>query len=267
VGACVVASYCDRSVPRFVIPFSSSCWPVPPWFRMHISTSGMTSPRLGGDLCWSPTGLAKVAIGSGCGPGRWDSRPSLRRCEMGVGGMPLAVRADQGSDVPIPGARRATTHTRQRPSMAKFQLTGGEESIDRALRQVKKLSACLGFTAVRIQEVTTAVREALANAVQHGNRGRTTATVRFFAWEAQGALLVEIRDAGSGLERMPSAPDLGKQILGLEPVAGWGLHLMCTLASEVRFVHKGRAGHAVRFEAQTPPHRVQPMIISEQHAP
>jgi anti-sigma regulatory factor (Ser/Thr protein kinase) len=94
------------------------------------------------------------------------------------------------------------------------------------------------------------------------------APVNYFAWESGGALLVEIRDGGEGFEHVPAAPDLERQILGLQPVAGWGLHLMCTLASEVQFIRRGRAGHLVRlrFEAQAPPGRVQPAIVTEEDA-
>jgi serine/threonine-protein kinase RsbW len=162
--------------------------------------------------------------------------------------------------MPMPGN---FLNPRRRSSMIELRLADTTDAIDRATARVLDLCGQCAFGKQRLDEVATAVTEALRNAVEHGNGGRAGPAVRLAA-SAQGATVtVEIRDPGEGLCHIPPVPDLGRQIRGRGPVSGWGFYLMRCFSSEIVSISRGTAGHTLRlrFDAAPPPAPVQPTIL------
>jgi anti-sigma regulatory factor (Ser/Thr protein kinase) len=141
-----------------------------------------------------------------------------------------------------------------------LSLPGSDDAILRAARHVAELCGDLDFTESRRNEVQTALVEALSNAAIHGNRRKTPVRVR--AELREGSLVVEVLDVGPGLPELPPLPDLAKKLEGKDPPGGWGLYLMRSFASEIRFLVDPDDGHVVRlrFEAESPPSPVEPRI-------
>ena len=90
--------------------------------------------------------------------------------------------------------------------------------------------------------VETALREALANAVVHGNRQDPRKKVRICcACEADRGILIIVKDAGEGFDpaAIPS-PLVGENI---HSEHGRGIFLLNLLMDEVRFERGGRDVH------------------------
>jgi anti-sigma regulatory factor (Ser/Thr protein kinase) len=88
-------------------------------------------------------------------------------------------------------------------------------------------------------EVEIALREALANAIEHGCQGDATKSVQCcVAGDANGDVVIVVRDPGSGFDpsRVPDPRD-GQ---GLLRDGGRGIHLINEFMDEVRFRHDGR---------------------------
>jgi serine/threonine-protein kinase RsbW len=80
-----------------------------------------------------------------------------------------------------------------------------------------------------------ALREALVNAITHGNRNERSRRVYVhYTCEPDNALSIAIRDEGDGFEpRTVLAPkDIGRD-------RGWGIYLMISCMDEVRFRKSG----------------------------
>lgn len=149
--------------------------------------------------------------------------------------------------------------------MIELWLADSAEAVDRAVAQVLDLCRQCAFRPQRLDEVATAVREALRNAVEHGSPGRLEPPIRLTADGCDGSVVVEISDAGRGLRNVPPVPDLARQIEGLDPVAGWGFYLIRCFASEITCVRRDREGHTMRlrFDAATPATAVRPRLLGK----
>jgi anti-sigma regulatory factor (Ser/Thr protein kinase) len=145
-----------------------------------------------------------------------------------------------------------------------LRLAGDTRSARRLSAFVLKLCVGRRFSAVRTEEVQTAVSEAFSNASRHGHAGRPELPIPVRAWEEGDALVVEVSDAGSGIREVPAVPDLSRKIAGQERPAGWGVYLMCSFATEVTFTCRRPAGHAVRlrFDSEAPVLPVVPRILT-----
>jgi anti-sigma regulatory factor (Ser/Thr protein kinase) len=146
-------------------------------------------------------------------------------------------------------------------------LNGTDDAILHLAREVADLGEPLGFTQTRRYEVQTAVGEALSNAAVHGHGGKREDPIRLTAQVDDGHLLVEVRDRGKGLDRIPPLPDLERKIGGKDPPGGWGVFLMRSLASDVHFLVHADGGQTVRlqFEAEAPAVPVDPRITETPH--
>lgn len=153
------------------------------------------------------------------------------------------------------------------PSMIRLSRSGREAKFRRAIAEARSLCVRCGFSAERGDEVSTAVQEALLNAVEHGVRGGR-GVWRMTARIDSGAVAVEIEAPGAGPPSAGPIPDLEAQILGRQAVSGWGLYLIRSLASHVTFISKG-SRHAVRmrFEAAAPGSPVDPVFVRLDDAP
>jgi anti-sigma regulatory factor (Ser/Thr protein kinase)/HAMP domain-containing protein len=86
----------------------------------------------------------------------------------------------------------------------------------------------------RAEDVGTAVGEACLNAAVHGNRLDPASSVTVELTAGAGWLEARVRDAGPPCDLPAGPPDLRAQMEGEGPIRGWGLHLMRTLADEVK---------------------------------
>lgn len=83
----------------------------------------------------------------------------------------------------------------------------------------------LGFPTSRLERLETAVAEATANAMEHGNGYRSDLPVYVQVLAAPDALTVRIDDAGTGPIAEPPEPDLAAKLAGQQAPRGWGLFL------------------------------------------
>jgi serine/threonine-protein kinase RsbW len=89
----------------------------------------------------------------------------------------------------------------------------------------------MGFSADRIEDLKTAVSEACMNAVQHGNNGDSTATIKVVMRAESARLSVLVNDGGK--KPLPNLPPTAPQ----EPHRdhGWGLFFINELMDHVSF--------------------------------
>lgn len=127
----------------------------------------------------------------------------------------------------------------------------GRVVIDRVVGAVNGL----GLGAKRLRELETAVAEAAANAIEHGNRNRTDlpVDVGVFTCE-QAVVVVRITDQGGGGPGPDEVevPDLGAKLRGEQGPRGWGLFLMQHLADDVH-VFREAERHTVALDFRIAP--------------
>jgi anti-sigma regulatory factor (Ser/Thr protein kinase) len=104
-----------------------------------------------------------------------------------------------------------------------------------ARKTVIEFARALGLPAKAEDDLTSAVGEALANAVEHGFRERTYFSIR--CWREQNIIVVEIEDDGRGFD--PSYREEGD---GSDHDAerGFGISIMRALVDQVSFRRNGR---------------------------
>jgi serine/threonine-protein kinase RsbW len=110
--------------------------------------------------------------------------------------------------------------------------------VDKLMRLIKE-SACAPGEEFAVE---TALREALANAILHGNRLDPRKKVRICcACQADRGILIVVRDEGKGFDpaKVPS-PLIGKNIYSEH---GRGIYLINLLMDEVRFERGGTEIH------------------------
>ena len=111
-----------------------------------------------------------------------------------------------------------------------------------ARRSVSTFAKACGFRGERLTDLELAAGEAIANAIEHGNRLRGFFEVRC---RFDGAILtIEVKDRGSGFDA-PSEPTPGPD----SNLRGWGLFLMKNLLDRVSYFENGTG---VRLEMSLP---------------
>jgi serine/threonine-protein kinase RsbW len=105
----------------------------------------------------------------------------------------------------------------------------------------------LGFPLSRIEDLKTAVSEAVINAVQHGNKGRPNAQVIVTITFQRGILLISVTDEGKGMKQEPKDPDINRIIDNLDPPVGFGVFLMKRLMDGLEFRKLSSKGHEVKM--------------------
>jgi anti-sigma regulatory factor (Ser/Thr protein kinase) len=104
-----------------------------------------------------------------------------------------------------------------------------------------------GFARDRIEDLKTIVAEASTNAMAHGNKGRLDAKVIVTMSCEDDTIYVSVADEGSGIEKYPPTPDIGRIIENNEAVCGFGLFLIKQLADKVDFTKRSDKGHVVHM--------------------
>lgn len=93
----------------------------------------------------------------------------------------------------------------------------------------------------KVEQVELSLREALVNAILHGNRADPAKTVMvacFCECEAKGGLLLVVRDEGSGFNPL-EVPD-PTQAESIDSEHGRGIFMMRQLMDEVHYQDDGR---------------------------
>ncbi len=106
--------------------------------------------------------------------------------------------------------------------------------IDNLVAEIAGLIEQRGCGGDDLDKIELALREALANAILHGNRNNPEKAVRIcVALQEDCAMLIVVKDAGSGFDRsqLPN-PVVGQNLLAGH---GRGIFLINQLKDEVRF--------------------------------
>ena len=123
--------------------------------------------------------------------------------------------------------------------------------IDQLMRKINILRPMDGTEV----DIEVALREALLNAVVHGNREDPSRhTYLRVRCRADGEVLMEIRDEGAGFE-IASVPDPTAPEHRMS-THGRGIYLMRALMDEVSFEERGTVVH-MRKSPSSPPYRSQ----------
>ena len=143
-----------------------------------------------------------------------------------------------------PHSSRPHTHAKVHIEKEKLALRFYEvipstlEALDEVIDMLLILAREMKCSSLELEEVELALREALANAVVHGNRQDPDkkVAVRAFCQPDRGMLLV-VEDEGSGFD--PSKVPNPTRAESLLETHGRGLYLMQRLMDRVRISRKG----------------------------
>jgi serine/threonine-protein kinase RsbW len=98
----------------------------------------------------------------------------------------------------------------------------------------------MGFPSDRVEDLKTAVNEAISNAIEHGNSFSADERVQVVLAPTETRLEVNVRDHSSKpFPRKVEAselPSIDDQVAGLSPVRGWGIFLIRALVDESEFI-------------------------------
>ncbi len=118
-------------------------------------------------------------------------------------------------------------------------LPSTREAISRGVEKVLDLAVSAGCVGAEAGDVEIALREALANAVIHGNGGRPGLPVRIRCYGGPGeGLLILVRDEGRGFD--PAAVPDPRDGVRRELPHGRGIFLMRMLVDRVEHRKGGR---------------------------
>jgi serine/threonine-protein kinase RsbW len=108
-----------------------------------------------------------------------------------------------------------------------------------ALDFTARVARRMGFPDDRVNDLTSALAEAIVNAIEHGNAFAADKRVRIIVNPASDRLNVTVRD--HSLRPFPSnvatwpKPDVDEVLAGRAPPRGWGIFLMRALVDAVEF--------------------------------
>lgn len=111
------------------------------------------------------------------------------------------------------------------------------------MQRVAEVVSPLDLPAERLDNLKTAVAEAVMNAMEHGNRYQLDKLVSLQVYVTERAITIRIRDEGEG-EPLPEftdldIPDLSAKLAGLQTPRGWGLFLIKNLVDELHMSKEG----------------------------
>ena len=124
----------------------------------------------------------------------------------------------------------------------------------RALARVRQRVAAwadeAGLDDRRARRLVLAVDETVANAVEHGLRGRPDGRVTLRADVAPGRVAVTVRHRGARFDPTAEAPRGVQKALAARAVHGYGVPLITTLVDEVAY-RWDRGTNELRLVAET----------------
>lgn len=214
-------------------------------------------PRLA-KLCGAPGGgealidLLLTELADFTGPG-WEQEDDIT--------LVTVQRAGAGG-----GHGRDPAHD---PALDEFSVPS-EPGVERDVAErVAAAAAPLGLAGERLEQLKTAVAEAVMNAVEHGNQGRAELPVAIrvsavAAADGTKGIEVAVTDQG-GKRPIPEAeePDLDAKLAGLQAPRGWGLFLIRNMVDELRSTADGPR-HTVHLVMRlAPPAAAKPRPTKE----
>lgn len=117
-----------------------------------------------------------------------------------------------------------------------------------AMKAGEALASLLGFVPARIEDLKTAISEAVINAIEHGNKLNKELSVVVLMTVNSGRLEIEVHDKGQGIAtKKKVAPDIDARIEGIEDARGLGMFLIQQLVDEVEFSHDSAEGSYIRM--------------------
>ncbi len=96
-----------------------------------------------------------------------------------------------------------------------------------------------GFGKERIEDIKTAVSEAVLNAIEHGVSSNAAETVLIRLFRETDGMSVEVASRGKPFSLPDAKPDIGAKIKGTDRPRGWGLYFMKQLADRVSVSYEG----------------------------
>lgn len=128
---------------------------------------------------------------------------------------------------------------------AEFTLPSRIETIDEVATIAARLGAENGVDEAGLFGIDLAVREAVANAVKHGNKFNETKRVKIAFERADGEFIIEIEDEGSGFDwdhvPDPTNPE------NLLKASGRGILFMRNFMDNVSWRRSAKGGTIVRL--------------------
>lgn len=148
--------------------------------------------------------------------------------------------------------------TRPEPLRAHLVLASRFDNIEVAERTLLDLFAQAGLSGDEEYWIVTALREALANAVRHGNRAQPERKVRVDFTIDGNTVTIRVEDEGDGFD-LEEIPDPTKSENLLRP-SGRGIFYMQQFMNRVEFSRVPDGGTAVIMVKE-----LQPTTRSSQH--
>jgi len=116
-------------------------------------------------------------------------------------------------------------------------VSGNEQQ---AMEWMAEVARPLHLSHERLDDLKTAVSEAVMNAIEHGNHYASDKEVVLQVLASDTAVVVRVRDQGDGKQRPifdPGTPDLEAKLAGREASRGWGLFLIKKLVDELYIIN------------------------------
>jgi len=106
------------------------------------------------------------------------------------------------------------------------------------IEEIGKRMTKLHFSESKVNDFKIALREALINAVKHGNQYNASHTVDLVIYSANKFVEVKIHDYGKGFEASSlEKPSIKKKLRGEQRSGGWGFHVIQKLVSDWSIHH------------------------------
>ena len=116
-----------------------------------------------------------------------------------------------------------------------------------AMQCAASFAKIVGFIPERVEDLKTAVSEAILNAMEHGNRCRPDTRVMLTMNYEDDTFTVYVMDQGGGIDKFPEEHDIEQKIQNLQTPRGLGIFLIKQLVDDVEFNKLSEEGHVVRM--------------------
>jgi serine/threonine-protein kinase RsbW len=132
-----------------------------------------------------------------------------------------------------------------REKETKFSISSKIEAIDEAVRKATVFAGEAGFADDALFGIDMAVREALANAIKHGNKLDASKQVEITLVSFEGGLEILIRDFGEGFD-VSEVPD-PRNPENLLKASGRGILFMHNFVDKVEWESAATGGTIVKM--------------------
>ncbi len=116
-----------------------------------------------------------------------------------------------------------------------------------AMNSAAAVAEIMRFHKDKVEDLKTAVAEACINAIEHGNRLKTSTVVLVTLKMCSKSLEVAVHDEGEGLEGELANPSIDAQVESNADTRGWGVFLIRNLVDEVEFKRVPKGGNITRM--------------------